>query len=396
MGHPLLKSSSIAALATLSAMAGFAKIAAATQPETTSLRLAPAAVFAEPAETAWNAGFLTKVSSNNSLPEASGPEASGPIFHPKSPQNLLADNTTNSSLPTLTSLNDSPDDQSPLPSPRPTQGIGEPRPNSPHISFGRGSHATEGWQVLPEGLLYRSYLAGDKESRMQLLSVYDSVSERQLMDATLGARVGLLRNGSVGGDNPQGFQLDLDGAVFARVLPDEPSAMLEGSDYRAGLTGTWREDNTAWRLGYSHISSHIGDEFLLAYPSTPRLNYVRDSVLAGISQDLTESLRIYGEIAWAGGVSGGAKPLELQAGSEWTPEAKSRWSGAPFLAVHGHYREEQGSLIGVNTTGGWNWRGFRSGHRLKVGANYYHGPSLQFSFVDRRESLVGGGVWLDF
>lgn len=266
----------------------------------------------------------------------------------------------------------------------------------PGFSFGRGPRASEGWQLLPEGLLYRTWIAGDKESRMQLLTLHDSVSNRQLMDAVLGGRVGIIRNGTVGGEDPQGFQLDLDGAVFARVLPDEPSTMLEGSDYRVGLTGTWREDATSWRTGYSHISSHIGDEFLLAFPMTQRLNYVRDSLLIGVSQDLTQDLRIYGEAAWAAGVSGGAEPLELQAGTEWTPIAKSRWAGAPFVAIHGHYREEQGSLIGVNTVAGWNWHGIRSGHRLKIGANYYHGPSLQYSFVNREENLIGGGIWLDF
>lgn len=268
--------------------------------------------------------------------------------------------------------------------------------HQPGISFGRGPRASEGWQLLPEGLLYRTWIAGDKESRMQLLTLHDTVSNRQVMDSVLGGRVGLIRNGSVGGDDPQGFQIDLDGAVFARVLPDEPSTMLEGSDYRVGLTGTWREEATAWRTGYSHISSHIGDEFLLAFPATERLNYVRDSLLIGVSQDLTEDLRVYGEAAWAAGVSGGAEPLELQAGTEWTPPAGSRWGGAPFAAIHGHYREEQGSLVGVNTVAGWNWHGIRSGHRLKIGANYYHGPSLQYSFVNREENLIGGGIWLDF
>lgn len=285
---------------------------------------------------------------------------------------------------------------------RPVAGDVQPqqpsRPRGHHsgICFGRGPRASEGWQLLPEGLLYRSWLAGDREPRMQVLTLHDTVSNRQVMDAVLGGRVGLIRNGTVGGDHPQGFQIDLDGAVFARVLPEEPSTMLEGSDYRVGLAGTWRQDATAWRTGYSHISSHIGDEFLLAYPNTQRLNYVRDSLLAGISHDITEEISVYGEVGWAIGVSGGAEPLELQAGSEWTPAAKSRWSGAPFVAIHGHYREEQGSLIGVNTVAGWNWHGVRSGHRLKIGANYYHGPSLQYSFVDREENLIGGGIWLDF
>jgi hypothetical protein len=378
MGHPFPKKLAITAAAVLAMVPQMRSTAAVDEPP---LRLSTQTLFAETLHSpSWSQNLLRTVSAKPSLSDGSGP---------LSAQLPSSDSTQNSDASPieLPSLNH-PD--------QPAQSQPSTKYVPPHVSFGRGSHASEGWQILPEGLLYRSYLAGDKEPRMQFLSLYDSVSGRQLWDAVLGTRVGLLRNGTVGGDNPQGYQLDLDGAVFARVLPDEPSAMLEGSDYRVGLTGSWREENTSWRLGYSHISSHIGDEFLLAYPTTPRINYVRDSLLAGVSQDLTESLRLYGEIAWAAGASGGAQPLELQAGSEWTPETKSRWSGAPFLAVHGHYREEQGSLIGINTTGGWNWRGQRSGHRLKIGANYYHGPSLQFSFIDRRESLVGGGVWLDF
>ena len=378
MGQPFPQKLAIIAAAALAMAPQTRSPAAADEP---TLRLSTQTLFAEPPDSpSWSQKLIHPVSADSALPEGSQPVA--PKF-----TSATAVTTPDASTLELPTLNHP--DQPPHSHPS-TKHI------APHVSFGRGSHATEGWQILPEGLLYRSYLAGDKEPRMQFLSLYDSVSGRQIWDAVLGTRIGLLRNGTVGGDNPQGFQLDLDGGVFARVLPEEPSAMLEGSDYRVGLTGSWREENTSWRFGYSHISSHIGDEFLLAYPTTPRLNYVRDSLLAGVSQDLTESLRLYGEIAWAAGVSGGAQPLELQAGSEWTPEAKSRWSGAPFLAVHGHFREEQGSLIGVNTTGGWNWRGQRSGHRLKLGANYYHGPSLQFSFTDRRESLVGGGIWLDF
>ena len=390
MGQPSIQT---ALLATLTSLATLAPVSAAEHAQNIQLRLTPTDVFNSPADSAtWNSSLVKNVSLI-----AESPDHTGHIYNPTPTRKILPESAPeDANLPSLMLQHQ--------PASEPTNNHGthlppntrQPSANQPHISFGRGAHATDGWQVLPEGLLYRSYLAGDKEPRMQFLALHDSVSGRQVWDATLGGRVGLLRNGSVGGENPQGFQIDLDGGVFARVLPEEPSAMLEGSDYRAGLTGSWREDNTAWRLGYSHISSHIGDEFLLAYPNTPRPNYVRDSLLAGLSHDLSESLRLYGEIAWAAGASGGAEPLELQAGSEWTPEAKSRWSGAPFLAVHGHYREEQGSLIGVNTAAGWNWRGIRSGHRLKLGANYYHGPSLQYSFLDRRESLLGGGIWLDF
>lgn len=268
-------------------------------------------------------------------------------------------------------------------------------PAAPAELFRNSPGSSDSWQVLPSGLLYRTYLAGPKEPRLQYLSQYDVKNKRQVADAVLGGRVGLLRKSSGLANDPDAFQLDVDGAVFARVLPEEPSSMLEGSDYRVGLAGTWKQDQLAWKLGYCHISSHIGDEFLLAYPATPRMNYVRDSVIAGVSYDVLTASRIYAEAGYAVGLSGGAEPFELQLGSEWTPRARGR-QGAPFAAVNAQFREEQGTRAGLNTSTGWGWEGARTGHRLRIGANYYNGPALQYSFAERWESLVGGGIWLDF
>ncbi|MEI7701958.1 MAG: DUF1207 domain-containing protein [Planctomycetia bacterium] len=266
---------------------------------------------------------------------------------------------------------------------------------SPAQLFRNPAPQEDSWQVLPTGLLYRTYLAGPKEPRLQYLSLYDTKNHRRVSDATLGGRVGLLRKGSGNPNDLDGFQLDIDGAVFARVLPNEPSTMLEGSDYRVGLAGTWRQDRLAWKFGYCHISSHIGDEFLLAYPTTVRKNYVRDSVIAGISYDMLTASRVYAEVGYALGISGGAEPMEMQLGTEWTPTAKGR-RGAPFAAFNAQFREEQGSNAGLNMGTGWGWEGTQTRHRVRVGANYYNGPALQYSFADRRENLVGGGIWLDF
>ena len=258
------------------------------------------------------------------------------------------------------------------------------------------SSRSEQWQVLPSGLLYHSYLAGEKESRMQFLHLYDTRNDQTYWEATLGGRMGLLRHGTVGAINPEGFQLDIEGAVFARVLPNEPSAELAASDYRAGLLGTWRRDRTAYKAGFYHISSHVGDEFLLTNPLFNRINYVRDSLVAGTAYELDLSSKIYGEIAYAIGSQGGAEALELQFGAEYTPAARSSLRGAPFAAVNGHLREDFDFRGGVNLASGWGWQGFATQHRLRLGLQYYNGPSLQYQFFDRWENLIGGGLWMDY
>jgi len=253
-----------------------------------------------------------------------------------------------------------------------------------------------GWQVLPQGLMYKSYIAGEKEPRMQFAQLYDTRNNQRMWEAVLGGRVGLLRYGSFGSIKPQGFQLDVEGAVFARVLPDEYSDMLAGSDYRAGLLGTNRFHGTAVKYGYYHISSHIGDEFLLANPAFNRINYVRDSVIVGVTQDLKYSTQIYGEIAYALGVGGGAEPLEFQFGAQYLPVAKSSLRGAPYIAANFHTREEFGFQTGFNTVAGWGWQGLQTRHRLRIGLQYYNGPSLQYQFLNQVENLYGGGIYFDY
>ena len=252
------------------------------------------------------------------------------------------------------------------------------------------------WQMLPNGLLYRTYIAGEKEARMQLVPYYDTKSKRKIWEAVLGGRAGLIRLSDPSITNSDAFQLDLEGAVFARVLPDEPSAMLEGSDYRVGLYGTWKFDRLSYRAGYYHISAHVGDEYLLANPMFNRINYVRDSLLAGTTYELNDVSRIYGEIGYALGIEGGAKPLEFQFGAEYTPLPTSQFTGAPFAAVNTHLREDFDFNGGVNVVAGWGWQGEHSKRRLRLGLNYYNGPSLQYEFFDRWENLVGGGIWLDY
>jgi hypothetical protein len=252
------------------------------------------------------------------------------------------------------------------------------------------------WQLLPNGLLYKTYIAGEKEPRMQFVSYYDTKSKRKIWEAVLGGRAGLIRLSDPSISNSDAFQLDLEGAVFARVLPEEVSAMLEGSDYRVGLYGTWKFDRLSYRAGYYHISAHVGDEFLIANPLFTRINYVRDSLLAGTAWEMNDSSRIYGEIGYALGIEGGAKPLEFQFGAEYTPLPTTQFTGAPFAAVNTHLREDFDFKGGVNVVAGWGWQGEESKRRLRVGLNYYNGPSLQYEFFDRWENLVGGGIWLDY
>ncbi len=265
-------------------------------------------------------------------------------------------------------------------------------PWQPNV-FQPSSRTDSGWEILPPGLLYRAYLAGVKEPRFS--AVWLTERKRGLIwETTLGGRVGIFR---VGNPNaPDGAtQFDLEGAAFARVDPEENSD-LEAVDFRVGLFVTRRTGPWATKIGYYHVSSHIGDEFLLRNPGFPRKNYVRDSFLSGISYDMTPDIRLYGELGYALSYEGGALPLEFQFGAEYSPMLTPELRGAPYAAINGHVREDFGYSGSINIHAGWQWKGRNTKRRFRIGVQYYSGPSLQYSFTNLHEELLGGGIWLEY
>lgn len=268
------------------------------------------------------------------------------------------------------------------------QVLVEPRPALP--DFAPVSRVRKK-QALPSGLLYKSYLAGEKESRFALQTLNET-GRGNIWEVALGGRVGIYRNGTVGAVNPEGFQMDLEGAVFPR-LDLEQAQDVDAIDFRFGVPLTWREGPLAYKFGYYHISSHLGDELMIKDPGLERVNYVRDALIFGTSYDVTRDSRVYGEVAYAWHHSGGARPLEFQFGAEYSPARSGR---AMFAASNVHLRQNKSFDSSINLEAGWQWRGEESQHLFRVGGQYYYGKSMQYEFFDKSEQLVGFGMWFDY
>jgi hypothetical protein len=249
-------------------------------------------------------------------------------------------------------------------------------------------------QVLPAGLLYRSYLAGEKESRFAVQTLHET-GRGMIWEVVLGGRVGIWRYGTEGVFGAEGWQMDIEGATLLR-LDLEQAQDVDAADFRFGVPFSYRRGPLAYKFGYYHISSHTGDEYLVKHPGYERVNYVRESFLFGASYDLNQDWRVYGEIAYAWHASGGAKPLELQFGAEYSPLHPFADRGhAPFAAVNIHLREDFGMGGSVNAEAGWQWRGAQTNHLFRIGLQYFNGKSMQYSFFDRSEQLIGVGMWFD-
>lgn len=249
------------------------------------------------------------------------------------------------------------------------------------------------WQVLPHGLVYGSYLAGTKESRFSG-NFINVKGDGWLFDTTLGGRVGLLRHGTIDGPFPEGIQIDAEGSAQMRLdIPENVD--VRSVDYRAGLPLTFGVGSRRWKIAYYHLSSHLGDEFLLSHPGFPRLNFVRDVLVFGHMIYVTPQVRIYGEAGWAFNKDV-SEPWEFQFGVDYAPPGPTGIRGAPFFALNGHLREEVDFGGSLTAQAGWAWRSDFGTPLLRAGIHYFNGKSNQFSFYNEHEQQIGLAAWYDY
>jgi len=249
------------------------------------------------------------------------------------------------------------------------------------------------WTFLPQGFLYRTYWASVAEPRLSTRAIHDFGGQNSL-DSQIAGRFGIVRFGERYSE--EGIQLDLLGGANLRQNIDTSDWDMTGTDYRYDIPLTYRRGPHAWKFGFYHVSSHMGDEFLQHNPTVNRIDYYRNSLYLGYSYNVTPEFRVYGEIDYAFSRDF-AEPWHLQFGFDWGPVQPTGIQGAPFFAINGHLREELDFGGNVSLQTGWAWRGEGLGAgTLRTGLFFYNGGSPQYSFYKESEQLLGWGLWYDY
>ena len=88
-------------------------------------------------------------------------------------------------------------------------------------------------------------------------------------------------------------QIELEGGLWAIFEPMLESAPLVNADYYVGVPFTLAWRDWSFRLRGYHISSHIGDEFLLDHPGFDRRNASAEYLDFFASYQMFEELRLY-------------------------------------------------------------------------------------------------------
>lgn len=192
--------------------------------------------------------------------------------------------------------------------------------------------------LLPANDLFAPPLAGPRERRFYaayLRFVFDGhagpTGEReQAIDAgsvAAGANFGLWGMRSDGCD---GLQINLSGGIFSEFDLSSFSQNLINTDFLVGVPFTFRWKALSGRLRLYHMSSHLGDEFLLANPRFERFDFSFEALDLLLSWD-AEHVRVYG----GGGVivhqsiETSLDPLMFRAGFESRYGLREPW-GATY------------------------------------------------------------------
>jgi uncharacterized protein DUF1207 len=252
---------------------------------------------------------------------------------------------------------------------------------------------------LPTGDVFCPLLADPKSSGS--FASWERVSNDSKFGSDIGSigiadRFGLVRwGGPVAGD---GFQLGVDGGIYAQFDLASASYDLINADYTVGLPATFRRDRFSARVRVYHQSSHLGDEFLLRADHPERENLSFQSVEAILSVDMAV-LRLYG----GGEYLFNQQPERLKAhvvhgGLELRQRNPVPGTGGMHLVAAADVKalEREDWKVGYSARAGFEFsRSRESTHvarRWMLLAEYYHGASPYGQFFRDQIEYAGLGI----
>ena len=185
------------------------------------------------------------------------------------------------------------------------------------------------------------------------------------------------------------MQMELEGCLWAIFDPDTYSAPLINADYYVSFTTTYAICKWSYRLRYFHISSHIGDEYLLNHPQFDRRNPSTETIDLFAAYDLTDEIRFYGGLGWVLNedrsfretrflAEGGAELRIPRLGFNY---CQSYICGRPFFAFHLRYKADFRKHIDATYALGYEF-GKCSGSckRWRAFLEYHDGYSVEGQF----------------
>jgi hypothetical protein len=190
------------------------------------------------------------------------------------------------------------------------------------------------------------------------------------------------------------LQLELEGGVFGIFNLRDQSFPLVNTDYYVGIPVTYAKGNWAFRARPYHVSTHLGDEYLLDHHHINRKNRSYEAFDVSADYSVSQHLRVYGV---AGSILFSDREMPMsRAYIEYGFEARGPRSdfrqlfGQPFLAVHMRNWQEVHFAEDVSYALGYEWGKINGiGRKIRLFAEYHQGFSPDGQFCKKRTRYFG-------
>jgi hypothetical protein len=260
-----------------------------------------------------------------------------------------------------------------------------------------GNYFNDGIWLPESPPLFRPLIADPREIDYSAgWRLNDQVLEKNVIDVSYGDSIPFYRWRDVGPQHGQ-LQIELQGALWAVFDPLHESSPLMNADYYVGIPITYSCGTWSYRLRGYHISSHIGDEFLLNHrhfkrknPSAEYLDFYVSNHLTGMPDFVTSDIRLYGGVgvivhqdsSFRSGRFYAQAGFELHLSELGFYNECRHFYGRPYFAADFRYQTIQSRHINQTYALGYEWGNTYCLERVfRIFLQYHDGYSYEGQFA---------------
>jgi hypothetical protein len=246
---------------------------------------------------------------------------------------------------------------------------------------------------LPEDpVLFKPFIADPREVDYSVgWRFNDNALVKNVIDVSFGDIITFYRWTDVGSCHGQ-LDISLEGGLWAVFDPLHYSAPLMNADYYVGIPVTYAFGPWAFRLRGFHISSHVGDEFLLNHRHDrhfKRKNPSAEYIDFFVSYYLREDIRLYGGLGVVAAMdeSFPIGRFYAEAGAELHMsqlgfiDLHDQIYGRPFYGMHFHFQTKHERHVDQTYVLGYEWGKLCGLQRiLRAFIEYHDGYSCEGQF----------------
>jgi len=226
----------------------------------------------------------------------------------------------------------------------------------------------------------------------------DEVCGNKCVDVSLGDDFPIYRWLDVLGHGD--LQIGIEAGIWS-VFNMDPHPDLAGgtelvnTDFYGGIPITYARNKWSFRLRGYHMSSHLGDEFMVNHPGFQRLNPSMEAIDFFVSYQAREAIRLYvgpGAIVHSD-PSFPWKPMYIEYGTEvrflGTKFVKQRLYGTLYLTLHFRNMQELDWNFDGTYRGGYEFSKLQGiGRKFRFYVEYHHGYSYEGQFSKLRDHYM--------